>query len=175
MCIRDREKAKSKGGNSIAEKIASEKERKAAIDAAKQDLLAWQKIAGTANRRRMAADAERKRMADEAAALRKAEEEKLRAEREEAERVEREALNGVPDMVDDTPQDARARGYRRVNGHKIDRQEPLQTVQGKEVNVKFSNDVLAPGHVAVIDASLLQPSHIQGVRNPCLLYTSRCV
>lgn len=149
------EKAKSKGGNSIAEKIASEKERKAAIDAAKQDLLAWQKIAGTANRRRMAADAERK-----------AEEEKLRAEREEAERVEREALNGVPDMVDDTPQDARARGYRRVNGHKIDRQEPLQTVQGKEVNVKFSNDVLAPGHVAVIDASLLQPSHIQGVRNP---------
>lgn len=160
------EKAKSKGGNSIAEKIASEKERKAAIDAAKQDLLAWQKIAGTANRRRMAADAERKRMADEAAALRKAEEEKLRAEREEAERVEREALNGVPDMVDDTPQDACARGYRRVNGHKIDRQEPLQTVQGKEVNVKFSNDVLAPGHVAVIDASLLQPSHIQGVRNP---------
>lgn len=160
------EKAKSKGGNSIAEKIASEKEHKAAIDAAKQDLLAWQKIAGTANRRRMAADAERKRMADEAAALRKAEEEKLRAEREEAERVEREALNGVPDMVDDTPQDARARGYRRVNGHKIDRQEPLQTVQGKEVNVKFSNDVLAPGHVAVIDASLLQPSHIQGVRNP---------
>lgn len=160
------EKAKSKGSNSIAEKIASEKERKAAIDAAKQDLLAWQKIAGTANRRRMAADAERKRMADEAAALRKAEEEKLRAEREEAERVEREALNGVPDMVDDTPQDARARGYRRVNGHKIDRQEPLQTVQGKEVNVKFSNDVLAPGHVAVIDASLLQPSHIQGVRNP---------
>lgn len=160
------EKAKSKGGNSIAEKIASEKERKAAIDAAKQDLLAWQKIAGTANRRRMAADAERKRMADEAAALRKAEEEKLRAEREKAERVEREALNGVPDMVDDTPQDARARGYRRVNGHKIDRQEPLQTVQGKEVNVKFSNDVLAPGHVAVIDASLLQPSHIQGVRNP---------
>ena len=160
------EKAKSKGGNSIAEKIASEKERKAAIDAAKQDLLAWQKIAGTANRRRMAADAERKRMADEAAALRKAEEEKLRAEREEAERVEREALNGVPDMVDDTPQDARARGYRRVNGHKIDRQEPLQTVQGKEVNVKFSNDVLAPGHVTVIDASLLQPSHIQGVRNP---------
>lgn len=101
------EKAKSKGGNSIAEKIASEKERKAAIDAAKQDLLAWQKIAGTANRRRMAADAERKRMADEAAALRKAEEEKLRAEREEAERVEREALNGVPDMVDDTPQEAR--------------------------------------------------------------------
>ena len=98
--------------------------------------------------------------------MRKAEEEKLRAEREEAERKEREALNGVPDIVEDVPKDARARGYRRVNGHKVDRQEPLQAVQGKEVNVKFSNDVVAPGNVTVIDASLLQPSHIQGVRNP---------
>ena len=160
------EKAKSKGGNSIAEKIASEKERKAAIDAAKQDLLAWQKIAGTAKRRKMEADDERRRIADEAAALRKAEEEKLRAEREEAERIEREALNGVPDMMDDKPQDARARGYRRMNGHKIDRQEPVQALQGKEVSVKFSDDAIVGGRVAVIDANLLQPSHIQGVRNP---------
>lgn len=152
------EKAKSKGGNSIAEKIASEKERKAAIDAAKQELLVWQKIAGTAKRRKMEADDERRRIADEAAALRKAEEEKLRAERE--------ALNGVPDMVDDKPQDARARGYRRMNGHKIDRQEPVQALQGKEVSVKFSDDAIVGGRVAVIDVNLLQPSHIQGVRNP---------
>ena len=160
------EKAKSKGGNSIAEKIASEKERKAAIDAAKQELLVWQKIAGTAKRRKMEADDERRRISDEAAALRKAEEEKLRAEREEAERIEREALNGVPDMVDDKPQDARARGYRRMNGHKIDRQEPVQALQGKEVSVKFSDDAIVCGRVAVIDVNLLQPSHIQGVRNP---------
>lgn len=159
------EKTKSAGGNTIAEKIVAEKERKAAIDAARQELSIWQKIAGTANRRKMEADAERRRIADEATALRKAEEEKLRAEREEAERKEREALNGVPDIVEDVPKDARARGYRRVNGHKVDRQEPLQAVQGKEVNVKFSNDVVVPGNVTVIDASLLQPSHIQGVRN----------
>lgn len=160
------EKTKSAGGNTITEKIVAEKERKAAIDAAKQELSIWQKIAGTANRRKMEADAERRRIADEATALRKAEEEKLRAEREEAERKEREALNGVPDIVEDVPKDARARGYRRVNGHKVDRQGPLQAVQGKEVNVKFSNDVVVPGNVTVIDASLLQPSHIQGVRNP---------
>jgi N12 class adenine-specific DNA methylase len=160
------EKTKSAGGNTIAEKIVAEKERKAAIDAAKQELSIWQKIAGTANRRKMEADAERRRIADEATALRKAEEEKLRAEREEAERKKREALNGVPDIVEDVPKDARARGYRRVNGHKVDRQGPLQAVQGKEVNVKFSNDVVVPGNVTVIDASLLQPSHIQGVRNP---------
>lgn len=160
------EKTKSKGGNSIAEKIVSEKERKAAIDAAKQELDIWKKIAGTANRRKMEADAERRRIADEAAALRKAEEERLRAEREEAERIEREALNGVPDMVDDTPQDARARGYRRVSGHKIDRQEPVQGLQGKEVSVRFSDDAIANGRVAVIEAEQLQPSHVQGVRNP---------
>lgn len=160
------EKAKSKGGATIADKIAAEKERKAAIDAAQQEVNIWKKIAGTANRRKMDAEAERRRIADEAAALRKAEEEKLRAEREEAERIEREALNGVPDMVDDTPQDARARGYRRVSGHKIDRQEPVQGLQGKEVAVRFSDDAIANGRVAVIDATQLQPSHIQGVRNP---------
>lgn len=160
------EKTKSKGGNSIAEKIASEKERKAAIDAAKAEFDIWKKIAGTANRRKMDADAERRRIANEAAALRKAEEEKLRTEREEAERIEREALNGVPDMVDDKPQDARARGYRRMNGHKIDRQEPVQALKGKEVSVKFSDDAIVSGRISVIDVNLLQPSHLQGVRNP---------
>lgn len=160
------EKTKSKGGNSIAEKIASEKERKAAIDAVKAEFDIWKKIAGTANRRKMDADAERRRIANEAAALRKAEEEKLRTEREEAERIEREALNGVPDMVDDKPQDARARGYRRMNGHKIDRQEPVQALMGKEVSVKFSDDAIVGGRISVIDANLLQPSHVQGVQNP---------
>ena len=160
------EKAKSKGGTTPAEKIAAEKERKATIEKAKEELAIWKKIAGTANRRKVEAEEERRRIADEAALLRKAEEEKLRAEREEAERIEREALNGVPDMVDDTPHDARARGYRRVSGHKVDRQEPIQATQGKETSVKFGNDVIVPGRVAVIDVNQLQPSHIQGVRNP---------
>ena len=160
------EKAKPKGGVSIAEKIAAERERKAAVDAARQQVEIWKKIAGTANRRKQAVEDERRRAADEAAALRRAEEERLRAEREEAERIEREALNGVPDMVDDAPKDARARGYRRVNGHKIDRQEPIPVVQGKEVAVKFSDNTIPSGHIAVIDASMLQPSHIAGMRNP---------
>ena len=42
----------------------------------------------------------------------------------------------------------------------------MQAVNGKEIAVRFSNDVIANGHVAVIDAEQLQPSHIQGVRNP---------
>lgn len=50
--LKKAEKAKSKGGVSIAEKIAAEKERKAAIDAAKQELAIWQKIAEVSERRK---------------------------------------------------------------------------------------------------------------------------
>lgn len=76
------------------------------------------------------------------------------------------ALSGVPDVVDDTPQDARARGYRRVNGNKVERQTPIQALQGKDVDIKFSNDTTVKGKVAIIDAEQLQPSHIDGRRNP---------
>lgn len=160
------EKAKPKGGTTIAEKIAAERERKNAVEQAKANLALWQKIAQTSQRRKQAALAEQSRQAEEAARLRREQEEKERAEREEAERIRREALNGVPDIIDDTPQDARARGYRRVNGEKIDRQTPLATRQGKEVQVKFDDKNIPTGHVALIEAGQLQPSHINGRRNP---------
>ena len=166
VALKKAEKAKSKGGATIAEKIASEKERAANIAAAKQELDIWKKIANVSVRRKADIEAERSRQAQEAAAARKVEEERSRAEREEAERIEREALKGIPDVVNDTPKDARARGYRRVSGHKIDRQERLRPMQGKSVAVKFSNDAISNGRVAIIDASQLQPSHIQGQRNP---------
>ena len=160
------EKSKPKGGISVAEKIAAERERKAAVEQARQQVDIWKRIAGTPGRRKALVEAERRRQAEEAAAQRRAEEERMRAEREEAERMEREALNGVPDIVDDTPQNARARGYRRVNGHKIDRQEPVKAVKGKSVEVKFSDNAIQGGRVAVIDAGQLQPSHLRGLRNP---------
>ena len=160
------EKAKSKGGKSVAEKIASERERKLAIEEAIHNVDIWRQIAETPQRRKAAVESERRRKADEAAALKRLEEEKSKVEREEAERKEREALNGVPDIIDDTPKDARARGFRRVNGYKIDRQEPLAVVMGKDVQVKFADNNIQNGRVAVIDASNLQPSHLNGVRNP---------
>lgn len=114
----------------------------------------------------MAAESERRRQAEEQAKAMRAEQERIKAEQEEAARIEREALNGVPDIVNDTPKDARARGYRRVNGHKIDRQEPLSPISGKDVAIRFNDSSVVPGRVAIIDASQLQPSHIQGQRNP---------
>ena len=85
---------------------------------------------------------------------------------DEAERIRREALNGVPDFIEDRPQDARARGYRRVNGNRVDRQQPIQARRGGEVQVKFDDNNIPTGHAALIEASQLQPSHTDGRRNP---------
>ena len=108
--VKKAEKTKTKGGTTIAEKIAAEKERSAAIEQAKQTLAHWKKIASTNRMRQAAIHAEKNRKAEETARLRKEQEDKERAEREEAERQKREALNGVPDFVEYKAPDARARG-----------------------------------------------------------------
>ena len=143
--LKKAEKAKPKGGTTIAEKIAAERERKAVVEQAQANLAAWQKIAQTPERRKQAALLEQRKAAEEAARLRREQEEKERAEREEAERIRREALNGVPDFVEDTPQDARARGYRRVNGEKVDRQQVLVPLNVDaalaEANAQFNEEL----------------------------------
>jgi len=164
--VKKAEKTKAKSGGSIAEKIAAEKERAAVIEQAKVTLAHWRKIAAVNRMREAAIQAEEQRKADEVARVRKEQEEKERVEQEEAERIKREALNGVPDFVEDKATDARARGYRRVNGDKVDRQEPINATKGKEVHVKFDDDNIPTGHVAIIEANQLQPSHKNGQRNP---------
>ncbi len=164
--VKKAEKTKTKSGGSIAEKIAAEKERAAIIEQAKATLAHWRKIAAVNRMREAAIQAEEQRKADEVARVRKEQEDKVRAEQEEAERIKREALNGVPDFVEDKATDARARGYRRVNGDKVDRQEPIDATIGKEVQVKFDDDNIPTGHVAIIEANQLQPSHKNGQRNP---------
>lgn len=164
--LRKAEKSKPKGGATIAEKIAAEQQRKNEIDQARATLEQWQRIALTPQRRAAAEMNELARQEEEAARQRRELEAQRRIELEEAERQRREALRGVPDIIDDTPRDARARGYRRVNGEKVDRQQPLQATQGREVQVKFDNKNLPTGHATLIDASQLQPSHLNGQRNP---------
>lgn len=82
--VRRAEKAKVKGGTTIAEKIAAEKERVATIEQAKATLEHWKKIASTNSRRQEAIQAEESRKAKEAALLRKEQEEQERDKREEA-------------------------------------------------------------------------------------------
>ena len=169
--IEKAEKAISKAtfkGKGIQERIAFAKdkqERMAALALEKERLAKWKRIASVERMRSAAVEAEKSKAAAAERKARQEEEKKARQAREEAERKEREALNGVPDMTEDKPSDARARGYRRVDGHKVDRQARVNAVMGKEVQVKFDDKNIPAGHVAIVDASELQPSHIGGQRN----------
>lgn len=83
----------------------------------------------------------------------------------EQDRIEREKVNGVPDILNDTPADARSRGYRNVNGRVVERQDQVPFIKGRESSVKFSKDNTLSGNIAVMEADQLQPSHINGQRN----------
>ncbi|MDL2223101.1 hypothetical protein LJB98_03280, partial [Bacteroidales bacterium OttesenSCG-928-M11] len=164
--LKKAEKAKTKTTDDIDEFVEAENIRKAMIAEAQAELNHWKNIARTNKRRQEEAEAIRREEAKRISEEKRIQEEQERIEREEAERIEREALNGVPDWIKDTPQYARARGFRRSNSEKIDRQEPIESIKGKEVEVKFGEKDMPKGHVTVIEASQLQPSHSQGQRNP---------
>lgn len=158
----------------MADRIAAKRAAKesldqaqAARDRAQAAVDRWTKIAESkqrrANERLNAEQAEARRRAEALAH----EEARLRAEREEQARKEREALNGVPDWQLDTPADARARGYRRDGAKKVDRPEVMDNYAwGNRVQVKFGDGVIPEGYAVVIEAEQLQPSHLDGKRNP---------
>lgn len=150
-------------GKTPTEILAS---KKAKLTKAQAEYEQWQRMAGVENARQSAIrsqqEVEARRLAAERAEAEKAE----REAREEAARLEREALEGIPEWHMDTPENARKRGVRRFSGQMFTRQEPVQGVVGNEVEVKFSQKDLPKGRVAVIEASQLQPSHVQGQRNP---------
>ena len=158
-------KWKPKSGGTITQKIAAEKEHQEAVDQAKANLEHWQKIAGIQQQRKSKAMLDEQKAADEKAKAAAEEAKAQAAAKEEQERKEREAVDGVPDWVNDTPHDARARGYRRSNGYQYARQENIPHTKGKETSVKFTDKVSQPGHLALIEAEQLQPSHINGQPN----------
>lgn len=165
--LKQAEKVKAQESEDIDEFMASENARIKAIDNAKAVHEHWKKVAGTKQlretERRNAEEAEARRHAQERAE----EEARQKAEREEAARIEREALNGVPDWAADTPTDARARSYRRVGSEKVDRPAVINNpATGNAVEVRFGDKVMPKAHIAVIEASQLQPSHRDGHRNP---------
>lgn len=158
-------KWKPKSGGTITQKIAAEKEHQEAVDQAKANLEHWQKIAGIQQQRKSKTMLDEQKAADEKAKAAAEEAKAQAAAKEEQERKEREAVDGVPDWVDDTPHDARARGYRRSNGYQYARQENIPHTKGKETSVKFTDKVSQPGHLALIEAEQLQPSHMNGQPN----------
>ena len=113
-----------------------------------------------------------RRTVEEAAAER---EERRAAEKEQREQAirEKEERDGVPDFMQDTPEDARLRGFRLRTGERIDRQEPIEVSRYNTARRKFTNDTGAveEGRPTVkrtiIDnaQTRLQPSHRGGRAN----------
>jgi putative uncharacterized protein (fragment) len=119
--VKRAEKAKVKGGTTIAEKIAAEKERVASIEQAKATLEHWKKIASTNSRRQETIQAEESRKAKEAALLRKEQEEKERADSNTTNTtsVERdtEKANGNSYSLSNQKADNGERFYQDSNGN----------------------------------------------------------
>lgn len=141
----------------------------------------WAKVVETKQRREAAIRAQQEAEARQRAAERAEAEKAEREAREEAARLEREALEGIPEWHMDTPENARKRGARRYQGQLYTRQKRMDIekaklqdddaiasgfVVGKPVEVKFSQNDIVPGYYALVETDLLQPSHIQGQRNP---------
>ncbi|MCI7654299.1 MAG: strawberry notch C-terminal domain-containing protein [Bacteroidales bacterium] len=131
-------------------------------NALEQQKKYWQGVQNVPASRRAVQD--RRTEAEKAAA--KAEREKAEEEAIERARQERERVNGVPDVANDAPSDARKRGFRNVYGMVVNRQGNTEGVTGRESSVKFSSKDTAKGKVKVIEADSLQPSHVNGQRNP---------
>ena len=154
-------------GKTPSEILKSEEENEAQLTQAENEYNLWQRIAGVEQSRqndiRLQQAAEARRLAAERAEVEKTE----RESREEAARLEREALEGIPEWHIDTPENARKRGIRRFSGQMYRRPEPISdAIEGNETEVKFSNKDIVKARYVVIEASQLQPSHIEGVRNP---------
>ena len=82
---------------------------------------------------------------------------------------EREKRNApAPDWTIDTANEARERGYRMVNGERVERHAPVNHVAGGRRTVKFSDKTQdnVKGKYAVMDVKDLTPSHVNGHRNP---------
>lgn len=153
-------------GKTPAELLASKQANAAELAKAESEYNHWQRMANVEQNRQNAIRAQQEAEARQRATERAEAEKAEREAREEAERREREALEGIPEWHMDTPENARKRGARRYGGQIFTRQEPVNGVVGKEVEVKFSQKDLPKGHVVVMEAEQLQPSHIQGKRNP---------
>lgn len=153
-------------GKTPAELLASKQTNAAELAKAESEYNHWQRMANVEQNRQNAIRAQQEAEARQRATERAEAEKAEREAREEAERREREALEGIPEWHMDTPENARKRGARRYGGQIFTRQEPVNGVVGKEVEVKFSQKDLPKGHVVVMEAEQLQPSHIQGKRNP---------
>jgi Helicase conserved C-terminal domain./SNF2 family N-terminal domain. len=173
-------KAKPRSADTIEGKIQAREEVAAGIEAAETSLAHWQAVA------EIAAEQVQEEVAEVAEPVAEqteqeseeptteqapAEEETTEEQEPEAEQEqEEEAIpaseDTAPEWGKDNPADARARGYIKVEGLRVERQGELSdALIGKESDVKFATNDTQQARYAIIEAESLQPSHIRGYQN----------
>ncbi len=135
------EKVKSKGGTTIAEKIASEQERVSAIEQARKTVEAWKKIAETGKQRRKAKEAERQKALHEEAVK------QVEAEREARKVAEAERAA----VGNENPMPAISEKWNKAN--KLD---------GTHDEIVLPNGERIKGHYVLHEAGASSPSHQSG-------------
>ena len=171
-------KAKPRSADTIEGKIQVREEVAAGIEAAETSLAHWQAVA------EIAAEQVQEELAEVAEPVAKQTEqeseepttEQAPAEEETTEKGEPEGEqkeeattipeDTAPEWGKDNPADARARGYIKVEGLRVERQGKLSdALIGKESDVKFATNDTQHARYAIIEAESLQPSHIRGYQN----------
>lgn len=173
-------KAKPRSADTIEGKIQAREEVAAGIEAAETSLAHWQAVA------EIAAEQVQEEVAEVAEPVAEqteqeaeepttepapAEEETVEEQEPEAEQEQEEEATTIPEDTapewgKDNPADARARGYIKVEGLRVDRQGELSdALIGKESDVKFATNDTQQARYAIIEAESLQPSHIRGYQN----------
>lgn len=173
-------KAKPRSADTIEGKIQAREEVAAGIKAAEASLAHWQAVAEIAAEQ---VQREVEEVAEPVAEQTEqeseeptnepapAEEETAEEEEEEQEQEQEEEATTIPEDTapewgKDNPADARARGYIKVEGLRVDRQGELSdALIGKESDVKFATNDTQQARYAIIEAESLQPSHIRGYQN----------
>ena len=173
-------KAKPRSADTIEGKIQALAEVASGIEAAETSLAHWQAVG------EIAAEQVQEEVAEVAEPVAEqteqeseeptteqapAEEETTEEQEPEAEQEQEEEATPVsedtaPEWGKDNPADARARGYIKVEGLRVDRQGELSdALIGKESDVKFATNDTQQARYAIIEAESLQPSHIRGYQN----------
>lgn len=171
-------KAKPRSADTIEGKIQAREEVAAGIEAAETSLAHWQAVAEIAAEQvqEEVAEvaepvAEQTEQESEEPTTEQAPAEEETTEEQEPEEEQKEEATPVsedtaPEWSKDNPADARARGYIKVEGLRVERQGELSdTLIGKESDVKFATNDTQQARYAIIEAESLQPSHIRGYQN----------
>ena len=164
-------KAKPRSANTIEGKIQALEEVAAGIEAAETSLAHWQAVAEIAAEQvhrevEEVAEPVAEQEVEEPTTEQAPAEEEEEAEQEQEEEATPASEDTAPEWGKDNPADARARGYIKVEGLRVDRQGELSdALIGKESDVKFATNDTQQARYAIIEADSLQPSHIRGYQN----------